>query len=377
MAFEKSILAALQENFPKTNNEHWKQTASKEIEGKDPYVELRWTTADGIDLLPYYDYESIQGLDYLENFTFAPAENSFLGARQWFNTPLVTVNDEITANKISLNHLANGADGIIFSFGKRNGLKLERLLENIEWPYCSLSFEVPEKNFSDKTLRDFVSKNYTDTLALSGSLFWESFPKSIDLDFYFSSIKNFKPLGLKIQPSTSATEIAQALHHSVKFFESSASDSKALEFFSAITFSIPCGNNFLETIAKLKVLRMLWFQIAQAYGLKEFQPSHLKIHARSEPWSQQNFQPHGNMIKATSCAIASILGGCDSITIFAEDEINEMMSRVARNVSNILREESHLNKVSDPVAGSYVMENFQNELASRAWALFQSKMKNG
>jgi methylmalonyl-CoA mutase len=377
MAIEKSILAALQENFPKTNMEDWKQTASQEIGGKDPYVELRWHSADGVDLLPYYDYESTRGLDYLENFKISAAKNSFLGARQWFNTPLVTVTDETTANKISLNHLSNGADGIIFSFEERKGLKLERLLQNIEWPYCSLSFETSEVNFFEKLLRYFISKNYTDTSSLTGSLFWEAFPNSIDLNFYFSSLRNFKPLGLKIVSSTPANEISEALSKSTKFFESNAADSTALEFFSAINFSLPCGTSFLETIAKLNVLRMLWFQVAQAYGFKNFRPSDLKIHARSEVWAQQNFQPHGNMIKATSSSIAAILGGCDSLTVLAEDEMNATMNRVARNVSNILREESHLNKVADPVAGSYVLQHMQNELASKAWSMFQLKMKNG
>jgi methylmalonyl-CoA mutase len=376
MAFEKSILAALKESFPKTNKENWKQTASQEIGGKDPYVELLWKSADGIDLLPYYDHESTNGLDYLENFEFQPSKNSFLGARQWINSPAVLVTDEIHANKLALNHLSNGADGIIFSFEDRKAIDLEKLLQNIEWPYCTLSFETSEENFFGETLRDFVLKNYNDPSALSGSLFWETFPKSIDLNFYLDSFKSFKAFGLRIKSSTPENEISDTIYKATKFFESNAPDQRAFEFFSAINFSLPCGTNFLETIAKLKVLRMLWYQISQAYGLKKFQPGNLKIHTRSEPWIDTAFQPHGNMIKATSSSMAAILGGCDSLTVFPENENNETMRRVARNVSNVLREESHLNKVADSVAGSYVLENMQNELAAKAWSIFQSKMKN-
>jgi methylmalonyl-CoA mutase len=250
-------------------------------------------------------------------------------------------------------------------------------LQNIEWPYCHLSFETSEENFFDKTLRDFILKNYNDPSALSGSLFWETFPKSIDLNFNLHRLKNFKPFGLKIKSSTPANEISETLYKATKFFESNASDQNAFEFFSAVNFSLSCGTNFLETIAKLKVLRMLWFQISQSYGLKKFQPWDLKIHARSEPWIDTAFQPHANMINATSSSISAISGGCDSLTVYPEDKNNETMRRVARNVSNILREESHLNKVADSVAGSYVLENMQNELAAKAWSMFQLKMKNG
>lgn len=377
MATENSILSSIKQQFPKTSREDWKRTASQEAGGRDPDAELQWKSADNIAFAAYYDNESTTKLDYLKNFDNEAAQNSFLGARQWFNTPLVTVTDELTANKISLNHLANGADGIIFNFAEKKDFDLSRLLQNIEWPYCSLSFETTEGNFFENILRDFITKNYTDSSSLAGSLFWNKFPDKIDLNFFFQSTKNFKPLGLKVSTSTPVNEIAEALTQSVKFFDQHVSQPNAYEIFSAINFSLPVGTNFLEDISKLKSLRMLWFQISQACGFRKYQPSDLKVHARSESWIKENYQPHGNMIKETSAAIAAILGGCASLTILPEDEKNEMMSRAARNVSNILREESHLSKVADAVAGSYAIENIQHEMAQKAWSLFQSNMKNG
>jgi methylmalonyl-CoA mutase len=50
------------------------------------------------------------------------------------------------------------------------------------------------------------------------------------------------------------------------------------------------------------------------------------------------------------------------------------MARIARNVSNILREESHLNKVADPTAGSYAIDNMIDKLAIAAWTEFQHKI---
>jgi methylmalonyl-CoA mutase len=50
-----------------------------------------------------------------------------------------------------------------------------------------------------------------------------------------------------------------------------------------------------------------------------------------------------------------------------------MLLRTARNISSILKDESHLDKVSDPVAGSYYVENLSVELAEKAWKKFQEK----
>jgi methylmalonyl-CoA mutase len=78
------------------------------------------------------------------------------------------------------------------------------------------------------------------------------------------------------------------------------------------------------------------------------------------------------MIKATTAAMAAIAGGCDSLTITPEDESHETMSRIAINVSTILREESHISKVADPTAGSYYIDSLTHQLSEKAWEKFQS-----
>ena len=100
----------------------------------------------------------------------------------------------------------------------------------------------------------------------------------------------------------------------------------------------------------------------------------MEINIRVEPWREERLQPHGNMISSSVAAIAAIAGGCDSLTIIPEDETNETMVRIARNVNNILREESHFGKVSDPIAGSYAIESMVHQLASEAWKDFQGSI---
>ena len=80
-------------------------------------------------------------------------------------------------------------------------------------------------------------------------------------------------------------------------------------------------------------------------------------------------------MKETYAAMAAILGGCDALTIEAEEEGNTMMNRIARNTSSILDEESFLSKVADPLAGSYYIESLTKQLAEKAWAKFKELAK--
>ena len=73
-------------------------------------------------------------------------------------------------------------------------------------------------------------------------------------------------------------------------------------------------------------------------------------------------------IHANLEALSAVLGGCDSLTITPCG----FDAHLAENVHHILREESHLDKVIDPGAGSYYVEALTDALSAEAWALFQA-----
>jgi len=112
----------------------------------------------------------------------------------------------------------------------------------------------------------------------------------------------------------------------------------------------------------------LWFTLQEAYQIKNPVPSF--VHAYSKSWSEENFQPHGNMLKQTTAAMACAMGGCDAITVEPELPENKMMTRIARNVSLMLSEESHLAKVNDPLAGSFYVDALTHQIANEAWKKF-------
>jgi len=80
-------------------------------------------------------------------------------------------------------------------------------------------------------------------------------------------------------------------------------------------------------------------------------------------------------VRATIEAMAGVFGGTRSLHTNAFDEVvalpSDVAARIARNTQVILQEETHITKVIDPWAGSYMMERLTQDMADRAWAILE------
>ncbi len=349
--------------FPIPSFEEWLDIARQELEGADPLKKLSLEKGTLI-VKPYY--QSSRDNSQLE-FTLKPATNPYYGARAWLNSPRVLILDEKQANELALHFLNTGADGILFEPLHAN-VQFDRLLHHIKPEYCSLSFLI-RKHVAINTTDFFTwAANSKFNESVSGCIFYEAPQENA-----IQTLKKYSSLGIIVHPEKNIEdEITNALQKSVDVIESMTKQGHVESFIEQVAFYVSVGSDFFLEIAKLRALRNLWYQVQGAYGVTNIKPVH--IHATSSVWNEEEFQPHGNMIKSTLCALSAILGGCDSLTIEPEDQNNEMMSRIARNVSSILREESYLSKVADPVAGSYYLDSLVVEISEKAWQKFQTKM---
>lgn len=346
-------------DFPKQSKQEWLRAASSEIDGKNPMEELAWQVGS-IMGLPYYDKT-----DVTENtFQLPPSENQFLGNRTWHNLPLVTVQSEKEANVIALEHLKNGADGVLLDIRTKTSIKIEPLLQGIEWPYCMVGFWVNSSHLEIiQSIPAFVKSNGWNKNKLTGFLLWDSIPNNLsDLISDFNDFPLFKTACIKIKRSEAVEEIKNCLDAGKELLKNSKDKKSVVR---QISFSLSVGNDFFIEIAKLKALRASWCKVAQAAGDTSFQASDFIIHTHSEAWTIENFQPHGNMLKGTLSAMAAIAGGCDGLTVHPEKETDSNMNRIARNVSNVLREESYFNKVADVTAGSYYVEALTKQIIEK------------
>ena len=145
-------------------------------------------------------------------------------------------------------------------------------------------------------------------------------------------------------------------------------------------FTFAVGPQFYLEISKFRAFRLIWSRIAQGFGLTAEQ-SKARIHARTNRWNKTVLDPHVNMLRVTTEAFSAVLGGIDSLHISPFDEVlggsDEISRRIARNVHTLLSEEFHTIAPADPAGGSWLVEKTTDELARKAWALFQDVEKHG
>jgi methylmalonyl-CoA mutase len=117
-----------------------------------------------------------------------------------------------------------------------------------------------------------------------------------------------------------------------------------------------CHVSFKEKIEVTEISDDFFPEIARLKAMRLKDPD-VFIHAYIKPFTKEAYEPHGNMISSTARALAAVLGGCDALTIEGNGELE---SRIAKNISLILREESHINKTADATAGAYLIDSLVN-----------------
>lgn len=149
---------------------------------------------------------------------------------------------------------------------------------------------------------------------------------------------------------------------------------------SQMLFSFGISPQLFMEIAKLRAARVLWSRIVTLFGGSQ-EVAKMQIHARSSRYHQSLLDPHTNMLRVTVEAFAAALGGCDSMHTAPYDEVireaDDFSRRIARNTQLILKEESGIHRVVDPVGGSWYVESLTDQLAEKAWSLFQEVEARG
>ena len=140
--------------------------------------------------------------------------------------------------------------------------------------------------------------------------------------------------------------------------------------------------DFFEEIAKLRVARKMWCDLLRSrYGVTAEKATRLRIHVVTAGSSMTYQQPLNNLVRGTLMALASVLGGVQSLGVSGYDEALSIPSEHAHQMSlriqQILQHETNITAVADPLGGSYFVETLCRELEERAWAFFEELQDQG
>jgi methylmalonyl-CoA mutase len=107
----------------------------------------------------------------------------------------------------------------------------------------------------------------------------------------------------------------------------------------------------------------------------------MRIHAKTSKRVLTQRDPYVNMLRNTVAVFAAGVGGAEAITSVPFDCASglpdDFSRRIARNTVLILQEEAHLNRVIDQPGGGWFLESLTDEVADKAWDIFQEVERQG
>ena len=168
--------------------------------------------------------------------------------------------------------------------------------------------------------------------------------------------------------ATCTQELAYTLADGLEYVRSAMKKGLDIDDFAPrLSFFFGIGMNFFMEIAKLRAARFLWSEMIK----EEFSPKNpkslmLRTHCQTSGVSLTSQDPYNNIVRTTIEAMAAVLGGTQSLHTNSFDEAlalpTPFSAQIARNTQLILREESGLTKVVDPLAGSYYLESLTDSM---------------
>jgi methylmalonyl-CoA mutase N-terminal domain/subunit len=146
------------------------------------------------------------------------------------------------------------------------------------------------------------------------------------------------------------------------------------EFAPSMECQLSVPMNLFEEVAKYRAFRRMWARLLRdRYHARN--PESLKCFIRvyTTGYTMTAQQPLNNIVRVTIEALAAILGGAQSLSANAMDEVLSIPSREAAHLAlmtqHILAQETGIADVVDPLGGSYYVESLTHEIEGEALRL--------
>jgi len=409
--------------FPSVSTQEWKEKAIADLKGADFEKKLVWRTNEGFNVHPFYREEDLAGLKTTGAVPGVfPYVRGTKAGNDWLIRQDIDVCNEClaAAHEKALDLLHNkGATSLGFNID-RDAVTEENiaaLLEGIDIEKVEINFKTCVKA-SQKLAEIFVAyvtNTGADVAKVVGSINFDPVGRRLargkvidaviqryaDIVNATLSLPKFRVIGVNpVYFNNAGAYIYQELGYALAWGNDLVSKLIDAGLPAAIVpkkikFNFGISSNYFMEIAKFRAARYLWANIVFAYGAKcpreecpnrepdgmERCSAMMRIHAETTEWNMTIFDAHVNLLRTQTEAMSAALAGVDSLTVLPFDsaykEADEFSERIARNQQLLLKEESHFDKVVDPAAGSYYLENLTEAIANQAWKLFLEVEEKG
>ena len=387
------------DQFPPVSTEEWMEKVTADLKGADFNKKLVWRTNEGFNVKPMYRAEDIADIKTTNSL---PGEYPYVRGtkcdNEWLVRQDIHVENVKDANAKAKDLLTKGITSLGFALEAENITpeNIAILLSGIDVENVELNFTSCIKNSLKliETLSDYFKSQNINTENIKGSINFDPFKRILkrgrDFKEYAqrgaeiikaaAALPKFRVLAVDaVMLNNAGSYISQELGFALAWGNEWLASITDLglsvdEVAKRIKFNFGISSNYFMEIAKFRAARMLWAQIVSAYKPSCECAAKMETHAKVSEINMTIYDAHVNLLRSQTEAMSAALAGVNSMTVTPFDitykQPDEFSERIARNQQLLLREESHFNKITDPAAGSYYIENLTISIAEQAWKLF-------
>lgn len=354
----------LASEFPALCRADWMKRVEAVLKGASFEDRLVHSSADGIRLEPLYGQ-------------LAGPRAARAAQVPWTLLQRVDHPDAARASDLALDDLANGATGLVLvsqdaATARGYGLdpsRLARVLQGVHLHAVALRVEggasmalaelIAREPIAPERLNvSFALGNSADAAELARRGFTGPYMEADGRAWHEQGATEAQELGATLATAVATLRSLETLND--------------LHLVRSVGITLAANQDMFATLAKFRAIRLLWRRVLDAAGLPD---APLRLHAETSWRMMATKDPHTNILRATAAVFGAGLGGADSITVLpfslAQGLPNAFARRVARNVQNVLAEESNLWRVADPALGAGYIETYTQGLCEAAWKVFQ------
>lgn len=401
----------------------------------EPPTRQAWTSPEGIDILPVYGPEHLEGLDGLDTW---PGLSPFLRGpyptmyttQPWTVRQYAGFSTAEESNAFYRRNLAAGQKGLSVAFDLAthrgydsdhprvrgdvgmagvaidsiydtrtlfDGIPLDEMsvsmtMNGAVLPVLALYIAAAEEQgvkpeqlagtIQNDILKEFMVRNtYIYPPAPSMRIISDIFSYTSSRMPRFNSI-SISGYHMQEAGATADLELAYTLADGVEYIRAGLETGMTIDQFAPrLSFFWAIGMNFSMEVAKLRAARALWSRLVRDFGPENPKSLSLRTHSQTSGWSLTAQDVFNNVGRTAIEAMAATQGHTQSLHTNALDEAialpTDFSARIARNTQLLLQQESGTTGTIDPWAGSYYVERLTHDLAERAWAHIQEAERAG
>jgi methylmalonyl-CoA mutase len=363
---------------PNGDYQTWKKLVMKEL-GDKPYETLIWQNENGFEIEP--NYTEITHIADVKR----PA--SWELCQEIGHPELKQLNHKL------LQSLLGGSNAVGILHDLQSPEALDATLSDIEWPYISIHFRVCAhpldfissllkyahlRGLDTKTLRGSVAidglQMNDEALRVLSALWKENF--SVFRIFEINAEEIHNKGGNTKQELAFALSAGNELIHRLVNTGVAVDDAVAM-----VQFRFATGNAYFPEIAKYRAFRLMWRTIVDQYKPTHACSRETFLYATTSGFLQTTMDMNNNLLRNVTQCMSAILGGANAVNVVSHEvaavQVSDTSLRLARNIQQLLVEESHIDQVGDVASGAHYIEKLTEMITQVSWKLFQEIESKG